>query len=1206
MKVRTIGSVVIALSMALLLPACCQASEPTPVESAHPMIGTAEHGHVYPGATVPFGMVQLSPDTRLETWDGCSGYHYSDHDILGFSHTHLSGTGCGDLGDIRVTPLDSSRTPAKQKDGYHAAFSHDDETARPGYYSVVLKDPKIKVELTASAHSGFHRYTFPADASPQLVFDLDRGISNRAAEGSFTMESPTIVSGYRRSHGWAADKTFYFAAEFSRPIQGDPGIEIEGKAAVKAREGKGPHVAVKLDFQRGDEPLLVKIGISAVSEEAARKNLAAEIPAWDFAGTIAAAEKLWADYLGRIEIQTADTATRETFYTASYHAAMAPTLFADVDGTYRGLDHKVHPASGFQNYCTFSLWDTFRAEHPLLTIVQPQRVDDFVNTMLAHYRQFKQHSLPVWSLAGNETWCMIGNHSIPVIVDAYAKGFRGFDAEAAYQAMRDTVMQNRNFQDEYRKRGFVPSADNRQSVSRTMEYAYDDWCIAQMALMLGKSEDAKLFAKRAQNYRNVIDTSIGFARGVSAEGKWHTPFDPRELVWADYTEATSWNYTWFVLHDMPGLIQMIGGDQSCIDKLDKMFAEDSKLLANIPDLTGLIGQYIQGNEPCHHVAYLYSYAGAPWKTQQRIRQVMNTLYDNHVGGICGNDDCGQMSAWYVLSALGIYPVNPVSGVYVLGSPLVDRATIHLDTKYHKGGSFTLIAKNNSPQNMYIQSASLNGKPLTHSWISHDDVVGGGELILEMGPQPNKAWGQRSEDRPPAVAPGRPTAHADIAQPGRVTLTSGDRRIDMAYAKAARGIEADVQDGSFLAGQNWAQVWTRDTSFSVDMACALLHPEVSKNTLLGLREEVPGIGDCWYQDKCGHFAGWPNLTDAIVGASGAWQLYLVTGDRSLLKPVYIRTVNSLKRAERDAWNEDFGLFGGCATFMESNSGYPGKYGMKGSMIAKTYALSTNLLYYRGYVIAARLAELLGEDGEALRAKAEKLKRTINARLWMPDKGYYAHFLDADGKLDERMEGTGEAFAILYHVADAEQARQILKKTPTTASGCPCLWPPYPEWQNYRRDFASYYHDGMIWPFVQGYWAWAASQAQDVDIFDRELQSLVRLSENSNTFMEFYFPEDGKPGGSPRQLWSASGFLSMIYHGLFGMDFQENGIRFSPVVPKNLHHLTLTRVKYRNCLLSITIEGNGTTVDQFKLDGQQVADAFLDGSLSGEHQIEIRMK
>jgi predicted alpha-1,2-mannosidase len=769
MKSAQVVVILAAVCLTSIVSDCCLASEPTPLQSVRPMIGTSAHGHVFPGATVPFGMVQLSPDTRIETWDGCSGYHYSDKTILGFSHTHLSGTGCPDLGDIRVIPLSGDLQAVKKKAHLAQPFSHADETAKPGYYEVLLGDSKIKVELTATAHAGFHRYTFPADRPACLVFDLDRGIGSQTEESVATVESDTVIVGYRHSHGWAADKTYYFVAEFSQPFDTIE-ARIDGKTnfvklnpanvqrdintkdkAANDHEVKGKGLWVGANFKKADKPILVKVGISAVSVEAARKNLMAEIPTWDFAATIAAAEKSWNDVLDKITIQTADPAVRETFYSALYHMAMAPTLFNDVDGSYRGLDHKVHSAANFQNYCTFSLWDTFRAEHPLLTIIQPQRVSDFINTMLAHYREFNQHALPVWSLAGNETWCMIGNHAIPVIVDAYAKGFRGFDAEAIYAAMRDAVMQDRAFMGEYSKYGYVLTLankkDQKQSVSRTLEYAYDDSCMAKMAAMLGKKDDAVMFAKRAENWRNVFDPSTGFARGKTAEGKWCDPFNPCELIWADYTEATGWEYTWFVPQNIPGLVKAMNGDEKFVTKLDGLFTASSEVLAACPDITGLIGQYAHGNEPCHHVAYLYSYAGAPWKTQECIRKVMADLYNNTVEGLCGNDDCGQMSAWYVLSALGLYPVNPASGVYVIGSPVVDRATIHLDAKYHQGETFTIIAENNSPKNVYIQSATLNGKPLTRTWLKHAEIVGGGELTLKMGPEPNKTWGKLPEDRP---------------------------------------------------------------------------------------------------------------------------------------------------------------------------------------------------------------------------------------------------------------------------------------------------------------------------------------------------------------------------------------------------------------------------------------------------------------------------
>jgi glycogen debranching enzyme len=438
------------------------------------------------------------------------------------------------------------------------------------------------------------------------------------------------------------------------------------------------------------------------------------------------------------------------------------------------------------------------------------------------------------------------------------------------------------------------------------------------------------------------------------------------------------------------------------------------------------------------------------------------------------------------------------------------------------------------------------------------------------------------------------------------FTSGLAAYDRAYEKALRVLTADVKDGKFLAGQNWAQVWTRDTSYSTELACALLHPQVAKTTLLDLTQAVDGIGECWYQDKCGHFAGWPNLTDAIVGASGMWSLYLVTGDRDLLRPLYDRTVRSLKRAERDAFDAKLGLFRGCSSFMESDSAYPRKYADNGVKLSKTCALSTCLLYYRGYLVAADAGELLGEDVKSLRTKAAMLKDQINARFWLPAKGYYAYYVDEDGKLDDRMEGLGEAFAILTGVADADRARQVLRSTPTTPWGFPCLWPQYKEWQSYKTDFAHYYHNGMIWPFVQGYWAWAASESKDVKTFGRELDALVRLSEKNNTFMELYRPEDGRPDGSPRQLWSASGFLSMIYHGLFGIHFDRDGLRFAPVVPARFQQLTLANFRYRAATLRITIRGHGTTIDKFAVDGQSQEKPWLPASSKGEHTIEIVMK
>ncbi len=438
------------------------------------------------------------------------------------------------------------------------------------------------------------------------------------------------------------------------------------------------------------------------------------------------------------------------------------------------------------------------------------------------------------------------------------------------------------------------------------------------------------------------------------------------------------------------------------------------------------------------------------------------------------------------------------------------------------------------------------------------------------------------------------------------FSSGSAGCDQAYTKARRVIAADVKDGKFLAGQNWAQVWTRDTSYSTELACALLHPDVARTTLLGLTQSVEGIGECWYQDRCGHFAGWPNLTDAIVGATGTWSLYEVTGERELLRPLYERTLRSLQRAEREAFDARRGLFSGCSSFMESDSAYPRAYADNGPKLAKTFALSTCLVYYRGYLVAAEAGELLGEDVRPLRQKAARLKDAINRHFWMPDKGYYAYFMDENGALNPRMEGLGEAFAILTGVASPQRAKQVLASTPSTPWGFPCLWPQFEEWKSYHTDFAHYYHNGMIWPFVEGYWAWAAASAKDERTFGRELEALVRLSEKNDTFMELYHPEDGAPDGSPRQLWSASGFLAMIYHGLFGMNFEPDGIRFAPVVPDTFKELSLTEVRYREVRLRITLHGHGTEIREFKLDGEKQRKPFFAATNPGAHEIEIELK
>lgn len=737
----------VAALLGVLVTVAGGRAAPQPVDEADPMIGTGGHGHTYPGATVPFGFVQVSPDTRTQGWDACSGYHYSDSTILGFSHTHLSGTGAADLGQLLLMPvtgalLDARQPGALASEHYKSAFSHDHEFARPGYYRVRLDRYGITAELTATAHAAMHRYTFPAGAAAHVLVDLVHSIGNKPVDAELRIENARVVSGYRHSNGWSHNKTLYFVIESSVPIAGS-GLEVDDKPLpAGAKLAHGTRVRGHLDFQLGaSRQVVLRIGLSPTSIDEARANLAAEIPGWDFDAVHAAATKAWNDNLGRLRIESSNPLFRRTFYSALYHTMLAPTLYNNADGSYRGADGAVH-RDGFQYYSTFSLWDTYRAEHPLLTLVEAERVNDFVRSLLAFYQQSPEHQLPMWPLASYDTHCMIAYHAVPVIYDAYEKGFRGFDAQLAYQAMVATATSSRNRQDEYQKFGYViaRTGQRNQAASRTLEFSYDDWCIAQMARALGHRAGAARFSARAQSYAKLFDPQTGFFRARTADGSFHQPFDPRAVSFEDYTEANAWQYGFAVQQDVPGMIKLYGGNAAFIRKLDAMFDAVSDIPHYLIDVSGLIGQYSHGNEPCHHIAYLYSLAGAPYKTAQRVRQIMLTQYEASPEGLAGNDDCGQMSAWYVWSALGLYPVNPASGVYVIGSPMVEKATLALDPRYYPGGTFTIIAHDASRQNAYVQWAKLNGRPLTHPWITQADIAHGGTLEFQMGILPNRGWG----------------------------------------------------------------------------------------------------------------------------------------------------------------------------------------------------------------------------------------------------------------------------------------------------------------------------------------------------------------------------------------------------------------------------------------------------------------------------------
>ena len=675
----------------------------------NPFIGTGGHGHTFPGAIVPFGMVQLSPDTRLTGWDGCSGYHYSDSAIYGFSHTHLSGTGISDYGDILLLP-------ALDEHARTARFQHRNETASPGYYSVKLDDSNILAELTATARVGMHRYTFPRTKLAGIILDLAH--RDKVLDAKFRIIDRTTVVGWRRSQAWAKDQVVYFVMEFSQPFH--------------ALSEDGLRVFFGFDFSDG-KPLLVKVGISSVDIEGAQKNLKAELDHWDFDKVRTDARAAWNAELNKIAVTGGTDAQLTTFYTALYHAMTAPNLFMDVDGRYRGRDFKTHEAKDFSNYTVFSLWDTFRAAHPLYTIIDQKRTRDFIKTFLSQYEQGGR--LPVWELAANETDTMIGYHAVSVIADAAVKGIDGFDLREAYAAMKHSAELKHYGLGPYIERGYIAMEDERESVSKVLEYAYDDWCIAQVAHLLGEKEDYERYLTRAQSYKNVFDRSTGFMRPRS-NGNWIEPFDPREVTFA-FTEANSWQYTFFVPQDISGLMKLMGGRGQFARKLDQLFAADSRTTGREQaDITGLMGQYAHGNEPSHHIAYLYNYAGEPWKTQARVRQIMDQFYKPTPDGLIGNEDCGQMSAWYVLSAAGFYPVTPGSRVYAIGSPLFPEVRFRLEN----GKSFTIKAHDVSDRNVYIQAATLNGKPYAKSFLSHDDLMAGGELVFQMGPRPNRHWG----------------------------------------------------------------------------------------------------------------------------------------------------------------------------------------------------------------------------------------------------------------------------------------------------------------------------------------------------------------------------------------------------------------------------------------------------------------------------------
>ncbi len=746
------------LCLAMALVACNREKTVDYTQFVNPFIGTGGHGHTFPGTVVPNGGIQPSPDTRINEWDACSGYHYSDSTINGFSHTHMSGTGCCDYGDVLIMPTVGEQHieylgKESQKMAYASAFTHEREAAEPGYYAVFLDTYGINAELTATARGALHRYTFPASNAAGLILDLDYSLQRQKNENmSISVVSDTEIVGSKMTVYWAFEQKIHFYAKFSKPFVS---YEIISDS-LQTEDGLVPQAKVLVQFAdtEKDEQIFVKVGVSAVDVEGAKNNVLTEIPDWDFDRVRMAAKNEWNALLSRIEVDTDDDVQKRIFYTALYHTAIQPNIFSDADGRYLGMDHKIRQTTPDRPiYTIFSLWDTFRAFHPLMTIFDPEKNQDFVRSLLSKYAE--GGLLPMWELAGNYTATMTGYHAVPVIVDAYMKGYRDYDVQLAYEACLKsadydttniiTPQKVRNalvLKSKYYKNtlGYAPCDLEHETVAKGLEYAYDDWCVSLLAKALGDDVRYERFETLGKAYRYYYDASTGFMRGLDSKGQWRTPFSPIASNHRadDYCEGIAWQWTWFVPHDVQGLVDLMGGREQFIAKLDSLFTMESRLEGELisNDISGLIGLYAHGNEPSHHITHLYNYVGQPWKTQNLVDSVLYNLYFDDVNGLSGNEDCGQMSAWYLLNAMGIYQVAPGNPTYSIGRLLFDRVAINLTN----GKQFVVKAENVSKQNKYIQSATLNGQPLTTPFLTHDDIMSGAVLEFVMGAEPSD-WGK---------------------------------------------------------------------------------------------------------------------------------------------------------------------------------------------------------------------------------------------------------------------------------------------------------------------------------------------------------------------------------------------------------------------------------------------------------------------------------
>ncbi|WP_099712818.1 GH92 family glycosyl hydrolase [Flavobacterium sp. 9] len=738
------------------------------IQYVDPMIGTAKMGHTYPGATVPFGSVQLSPETDTiayslngkyngDVYKYCAGYQYEDKTIVGFSHTHFSGTGHSDLGDFLIMPTTGKLqlnpgVASKPLSGYRSAFSHSTEKAEPAYYSVFLEDHKIKAELTATTRVGMHQYTFPKSDEAHIILDLTSGIYNYDKKNVWTfvrVENDTLITGYRQTNGWARTRTVYFAMSFSKPIK-SYGQAAQEKSVYRGFWGRfdqtknfpemaGQNLKLFFDFNTEEgEKIKIKMALSPVSSAGALENMKKEVPGWDFEKVKKQSQEVWNNELNKIQIETIQKEDLVNFYTSMYHAFLGPTEYMDLDGNYKGLDMNVHKAENFKNYTSYSLWDTYRALHPLFNIVQPARNSDMISSMLAHSDQSVHKMLPIWSHYANENWCMIGYHSVSVVADAIVKGNGNFDKEKALQACINTAkVPYYDGLEYYMKMGYVPEDKNGSSVSKTLEYAYDDWAIAQAAKKLGKTEVYNEFIERSKNYKNVYDAKTGFMRPKLNDGTFKKEFDPLDTHGQGFIEGNSWNYSLYVPQDPAEMIKMMGGNDKFNVRLDSLFSMHlpDKYFENTEDITreGIIGNYVHGNEPSHHVVYLYDWTNSPWKAQDKIRMILKKMYRNGADGLGGNDDFGQMSAWYIFSSLGFYPVAPGSDEYALGSPLVKKAVFNLEN----GKNFEVETVNQSDKNVFVSKVLLNGKQLDKPFLKHANVINGGKITFYMSAKPNK-------------------------------------------------------------------------------------------------------------------------------------------------------------------------------------------------------------------------------------------------------------------------------------------------------------------------------------------------------------------------------------------------------------------------------------------------------------------------------------